>query len=123
MISGGNATIYVTDMDRAVRFHVETLGFKLRARHGDHWAEVDAGGGLVLGLHPAADGGPKPGTVGSIQIGLDLNQPIADVVEVLGNRGVVFDGGVSDRGNVKLAFFRDPDGNTFYLCERGGGRE
>ena len=30
MIRGGNATLYVSDMDRAVRFYVETLGFKLR---------------------------------------------------------------------------------------------
>lgn len=29
MISGGNATVYVSDMDAAVRFYSEILGLKL----------------------------------------------------------------------------------------------
>jgi catechol 2,3-dioxygenase-like lactoylglutathione lyase family enzyme len=117
MISGGNATLLVSDMDRAVRFYVETLGFKLRARFGDDWAEVDAGGGLVLGLHRARANGPKAGSGGSISIGLDVNQPIAEVVAVLANRGVEFHGSVKEDGPVKLAFFGDPDGNALYLAE------
>ena len=121
MISGGNATIYVSDMGRAVRFYVETLGFKLLERAGDarqpQWASVDAGGGFVLGLHAAHPGGPAPGASGSISIGLALNQPIAEVVEVLQNRGVVFHGPVRADGPVKRAFFGDPDGNALYLAE------
>jgi catechol 2,3-dioxygenase-like lactoylglutathione lyase family enzyme len=121
MISGGNATIYVSDMGRAVRFYVETLGFKLLERAGEpgdeRWASVDAGGGFVLGLHPAHPGGPAPGAAGSISIGLGLNQPIDEVVEVLQNRGVVFHGPVRADGPVKLAFFGDPDGNALYLAE------
>lgn len=128
MIAGGNATLMVSDMERAVRFYVETLGFKLRVRHGDHWAEVDAGGGLVIALHrvgegAASDNAPKPGTAGSISIGLEVNQPIESVVQVLENRGVRFRGPVQDQGYVKLAYFGDPDGNAFYLAEspkRGG---
>ncbi len=122
MIAGGNATLLVADLDRAVRFYVETLGFKLRVRNGPHWAEVDAGGGLVLGLHTAPEhGGPRPGAHGSISIGLEVNQPIAEVVQVLSNRGVVFQGPVREPiregGAVKLAFFADPDGNALYLAE------
>jgi len=117
MIAGGNATLYVSDMDRAVRFYVETLGFKLRARYGDHWAEVDAGGGLVLGLHPESPHAPKPGTLGAMSIGLDVNQPIAEVVQVLENRGVRFQGPVKDQGYIKIAYFADPDGNPLYLAE------
>ena len=117
MIAGGNATVYVSDMDRAVRFYVETLGFKLVVRHEDHWAEVDAGGGLILGLHPASPHAPKPGTSGSISIGLAVNAPIAEVVAVLSNRGVVFQGPVVENGPIKLAYFGDPDGTSLYLCE------
>jgi catechol 2,3-dioxygenase-like lactoylglutathione lyase family enzyme len=117
VIAGGNATLLVSDLSRAVRFYVETLGFKLRERQGDGWAEVDGGDGVVLGLHPARPDGPKPGTHGSISIGLAVNQPIADVVSVLTNRGVVFHGPIRADGPVALAFFSDPDGNTLYLFE------
>jgi catechol 2,3-dioxygenase-like lactoylglutathione lyase family enzyme len=120
MIRGGNATLYVSDMDRAVRFYVETLGFKLRARTGADWAEVDAGEGLVLELLAARDGGPKPGTAGSIRVGLELNQPIDEVVAVLKNRGVVFQGDIRVEGGVKQAPFTDPDGNALCLTERRG---
>jgi catechol 2,3-dioxygenase-like lactoylglutathione lyase family enzyme len=116
MIAGGNATLLVADLDRAVRFYVETLGFKLRVRHDPYWAEVDAGNGLVLGLHPAATE-PRPAVSGAITIGLEVNQPIAEVVQVLSNRGIVFQGPVREDGPVKLAFFADPDGNTLYLSE------
>lgn len=117
MIAGGNATLLVADLDRALRFYVETLGFKLRVRASDDWAEVDAGGGLVLGLHRAGGEGARPGVRGSISVGLDVNQPIAEVVEVLSNRGVQFHGLVREEGAVKLAFFGDPDGNALYLVE------
>jgi hypothetical protein len=33
MISGGNATVYVSKMDTAVRFYCEILGLKLTLRH------------------------------------------------------------------------------------------
>ena len=122
MIAGGNATVYVSDMDRAVRFYVETLGFKLVVRHAEHGqgglgAEVDAGGGLILGLHPASPHAPKPGTSGSISIGLAVNAPIAEVVAVLSNRGVVFQGPIMENGPIKLAYFGDPDGTSLYLRE------
>jgi len=40
MITGGNATVYVSDMDRAVSFYVNVLGLKLGQRFGNHWAEI-----------------------------------------------------------------------------------
>jgi hypothetical protein len=46
-----------------------------------------------------------------------VNQPIAEVVQVLSNRGVAFQGPVRQDGAVKLAFFADPDGNALYLAE------
>ena len=49
MISGGNATVFVSDMDRAVRFYTEVLGLKLTNRFGNHWATVEAGKGLTIG--------------------------------------------------------------------------
>src|SRR5713101_6395731 len=49
MFSGGNVTVYVSNMDRAVRFYSETLGLKLAYRFGDHWASIEAGTGLTIG--------------------------------------------------------------------------
>jgi catechol 2,3-dioxygenase-like lactoylglutathione lyase family enzyme len=72
MISGGNATIYVSNMDAAVRFYTEVLGLKLTNRFGNHWATVQAGTTLLIGLHPSSAKHPRPGTKGSVQIGSQL---------------------------------------------------
>ena len=117
MIDGGIATVFVTDMDRAVAFYTDTLGLKLRMRAGDHWAEVEAKRDLVIGLHSASPDGPQPGTAGAVQIGLQVNEPLEDVVGELTRRGVAFTGPIIDDTNVRLAFFADPDGNVHYLCE------
>ena len=117
MFRGGVVTIYVSDMDRAVRFYSETLGFALKERHGNHWASLDGGPGLAIGLHPATEQVPA-GRQGSIAIGLYLDQPIADAVTALTARGARFKGPVvDDDGMLSLAFFDDPDGNPFYLAE------
>jgi len=83
MLKGGNATIYVSDMDRAVAFYTETLGLGLTFRAGDHWAGIDAGDGLQLGLHPAGSRGPAPGTVGAVTVGFTVDEPIEHVISVL----------------------------------------
>src|SRR5262249_25063037 len=70
MITGGNVTVYVSDIDRAVAFYVNQLGLKLSQRFGNHWAEVRVGDTLVIGLHPKSDKGPAPGTSGAMSIGL-----------------------------------------------------
>ena len=119
MISGGNATIYVADMDRSVLFYTATLGLQLVFRAGDHWAAIDAGGGLQLGLHPATGRQPPPGTVGAITVGLGVDEPIEQVVATLEGRGVIFEGPVRDDGSLKIAFFVDPDGNVLYLAQPG----
>lgn len=121
MIEGGNATIYVSEMDRSVSFYTETLGLRLGFRAGDDWATVDAGRGLHLGLHVAQAHGPKPGQPGGITVGLSVTQPIDDVVAALREKGVAFRGPVLDQGFVKLAFFADPDGNALYLAETPAG--
>jgi catechol 2,3-dioxygenase-like lactoylglutathione lyase family enzyme len=119
MIQGGTPTIFISDMQRAVDFYTRALGLALRQRYGDHWAEVDAGDGLILGLHPESAAAAKPGTAGGIQIGFNVTRPIEEVVGMLRKRGIDFPGGVTAdaEGGIKLARFRDPDGNELYLCE------
>jgi catechol 2,3-dioxygenase-like lactoylglutathione lyase family enzyme len=117
LVSGALPTVFVADLDRAVRFYTETLGLGLFHRADDEFAMIDAGGGMQIGLHPATAKGPKPGTHGSISIGLNVTRPIEQVVTTLKQRGVTFHGPVVDDDPVKLAFFGDPDGNDLYLCE------
>src|SRR5579864_8763276 len=64
-------TIFVSNMDRAVRFYTEVLGMKLAYRFGDDWASVEVGKGLTIGLHPASGEMPA-GRKGSMAIGLEL---------------------------------------------------
>ncbi len=119
MIDGGGPTIYVSDMDRAVEFYTKVLGLRLVSRYGDEWASVDAGKGMIIGLHPAAERMGAPGTLGSINIGFDVTESIDEVVRTLESRGVTFDGPIKDdaNGSIRLAFFGDSDGNSLYLCE------
>ncbi len=118
---GGSPTIFVTDMARAVAFYTEVLGLRLQYRAGDHFAMIDAGDGLSLGLHPPSKSAAAPGTPGSIQVGLNVRQPLAQVVATLQSRGVRFQqhgqNPIVDDGAVKLAFFSDPDGAALNLCE------
>jgi catechol 2,3-dioxygenase-like lactoylglutathione lyase family enzyme len=117
MFRGGVVTIYVSDMDRAVRFYADTLGFTLKERHGNYWASLDGGPGLTIGLHPATDAVPA-GRQGSIALGLYLEGPIADAITQLTARGAHFPAPViDDDGMLALAFFSDPDGNPLYLAE------
>ncbi len=116
MFRGGVFTIYVNDMDRSVRFYTETLGMKLLDRHGNHWASIDGGPGLSLGLHPATPEVPA-GRRGSMAIGLYLDGPIADAVKRLTATGVTFDGPIKQDKALSLAFFSDPDGNPLYIAE------
>jgi len=118
MIQGITATIYVSDMDRAVDFYTNTLGLPLAGRWGDEYASIDLGKGVAIGLHPArSPHSPKPGSGGSIQVGFAVGKPLDEVVEDLQSRGVVFRGPIVDDVQVRLAFFGDPDGNDLYLAE------
>ena len=117
LIEGGSPTIFISEMNRAVRFYTQTLGLKIAYRAGDHFCMIDAGGGLLIGLHPPGDHTPTPGAEGGTQVGLNVAQPIESVVNELRGRGVNFHGPVIDDSAVKLAFFNDPDGNVLYLCE------
>ena len=116
MIRGGLVTLFVRDVDRAVRFYVETLGMKLVEEAGKGWAVIDAGDGFRLGLAHIAHGEVVE-TRGAFapSVGFYPKVPIREAVSILENRGVRFD--VKDDGTMMLAHFRDPDDNVLYLCQ------
>lgn len=118
MISGGNATIIVADMDRSIHFYTAVLGLRLTNRFGNDWATVTAGDALTIGIHPASAKYPPPGTKGSVILGLDIDLPIEKAIARLTKHGVEIKGSVvrSDPGN--FANLQDPDGNEIYLWEK-----
>ena len=105
-----NITVMVKNMDSAVRFYTETLGFKLLNRFGDHWADVE-GPGISIGLHPANEN-MKLGD--NMQIGLNVID-IDSSVKELTEKGIRFE--IIDDEMVRLALFTDPDGNALYLVQ------
>ncbi len=117
MISGGNATVFVSDMDASVRFYTEVLGLKLTNRFGNNWATVEAGKGLTIGLHPASAKYPAPGTKGAMVLGLELDEPIEGVIARLSEKGVQMKGPVIRDEAGSFSHLEDPDGNEIYLWE------
>ena len=116
MYSGGNVTVYVSDMDAAVRFYSEVLGLRLAYRFGNNWAAVEAGKGLTIGLHPAS-AEMTAGRAGSMAIGLELEGSIHDAVASLTAKGVKFDHAVNEGKAGSFVGFHDPDGNQLYLAQ------
>jgi predicted enzyme related to lactoylglutathione lyase len=117
MISGGNATVFVSNMDAAIQFYSGVLGLKLTNRFGDNWATVEAGKGLTIGLHPASPKYPAPGTKGAMMLGLEIDEPIDSVVSRLSASGVRIKGSIERDVSGNFAHFQDPDGNELYLWE------
>jgi predicted enzyme related to lactoylglutathione lyase len=117
MITGGNATVFVSNMDAAVQFYTQALGLKLSNRFGDNWATVEAGKGLTIGLHPASPKHPAPGTKGAMMLGLEIDGSIEAAVARLEEKGVRMKGSImrSEAGN--FVHLEDPDGNEIYLWE------
>jgi catechol 2,3-dioxygenase-like lactoylglutathione lyase family enzyme len=98
MISNGNATITVSDLDAAIRFYTEQLGLQLTNRIGDRWATLQSGpsywtsddrnAGLIVGLQPASPQRAEPGTTGGVGFGLETYTPIDDVAAAFVTRRV-----------------------------------
>jgi catechol 2,3-dioxygenase-like lactoylglutathione lyase family enzyme len=118
----GTVIVPVSDQDRALEFYVEKLGFEKRADtpfgRSERWVEVaPAGAATTIALIPPREGGP---------IGIDTNVGFtttdADVDHAsLRARGVDADEAVMRMGDPvpPMFFFRDPDGNSFLIVERG----
>jgi len=120
VITGGNATVFVSSMDVAVHFYTQVLGLRLVDRYGDHWATVDAGKGLTIGLHPASPKYPEPGTKGGMMLGLEIQIPIEEAIARLTSLGVEVSDITRDSPG-SFVNFQDPDGNPIYLWETKAG--
>lgn len=101
--------LYVSNMDVAIDFYVNKLGFKETVRYGNDWAEI-AAPGATIALHPIRE------TTVTLGWNMQLGFAVTDIkasAEALKAKGVEV--GFHEDANVKLAPFRDPDGNQLYL--------
>lgn len=106
----GNVFYRTNDMDAAVRFYSEVLGFPIKLRDGDRWAAFDVGGTTL-----AVEGGAAGGAAGGATVSLRCDG-LAEVVADLRARGAQ----VSDPEtgpHERKAQLTDPAGNVLVLYE------
>lgn len=109
----GVATVWVPvdQMDRAVSFYRDTLGFDV-VKQQDEWSEVDANG-LRIGLN--AREGTAAGAAGGAVITFQPDDGIEAEVDRLRAAGVSFTGDISDHDWGRIAPFKDSEGNDLQL--------
>lgn len=103
----------VQNMDRAIQFYTETLGLPLKTRHGDQWAEVDAGT-VSIGLHATEDGDPIAGAGGGT-ISFAVTD-IEDVIKNLKSKGAQV-GEIRNPPRGKFVMVKDSEGNYIHFIE------
>jgi len=114
-------SVQVTDLERSTRFYGETLGLP---RVGDDgaWPEFQLGENVSLYLIDPTNIGSEFTTpnLGSIALRVpDVETARAE----LEAKGVQFGGDTFDSGVCHMAFFQDPDGNSFMLHRRYAPRD
>ena len=116
----GHVHVTVSDLDRALGFYRDVLGFEVTSRYGRDAVFVSAGGyHHHIGLNTwAGRGAPRPagGTTGLYHFAvLFPDRPaLAAVVRRVIENGVSLEG-ASDHGVSEAVDLRDPDGNGIEL--------
>ena len=115
----GHVHLKVADVERALGFYVDVLGFELQQRFGEQAAFVSAGGyhhHIGLNTWESAGGPPPPGSTGLFHLAIRYpdRATLADALRRLGAAGHPIDG-ASDHGVSEAIYLRDPDQNGVEL--------
>jgi catechol 2,3-dioxygenase len=116
----GHVHLKVSDLDRAIAFYRDVLGFELMQRMGDEAAFLSAGGyHHHIGLNTwESKGAPPPprGTPGLFHVAIRYpdRKTLAQAVRALVDAGVPLTG-ASDHGVSEAIYLRDPDENGIEL--------
>ena len=110
----------MSDLERAVAFYRDVLGFEVQHRYGEQAAFLSAGGyHHHLGLNTwESKGGspPPPGTTGLYHVAIRYpdRQTLAQAVKAVVDAGVPLSG-ASDHGVSEAIYLQDPDRNGIEL--------
>jgi catechol 2,3-dioxygenase-like lactoylglutathione lyase family enzyme len=116
------AMLAVKDLDVAARFYEETLGLSRAGAEGDQ-VIVFASGDTLINVYRSSFAGTNKATALTWAV-----DDVEDVVRTLKAKGVKFEhydlpdtrraGDVHIAGNIKVAWFKDPDGNILSVANR-----
>lgn len=116
----GHVHLKVADLERAIGFYRDVLGFELMQRMGDQAAFLSAGGyhhHIALNTWESPDGQPPPfGTTGLYHhaIVYPNRVALADALRRLIAANIPLEG-AADHGVSQSLYLRDPDGNGVEL--------
>jgi catechol 2,3-dioxygenase len=119
-VSIGHVHLKVADLDRALRFYRDVLGFQLMQRMGSQAAFLGAGGyhhHLGLNTWESRGGVPPPrGSTGLYHVAIRYpdRRSLADAHSRLEQAGISLDG-AADHGVSEALYLRDPDENGVEL--------
>ena len=116
----GHVHLKVADLDRALAFYRDVLGFQVTQRHGNSVAFISAGDyhhHIGLNTWESAGGSPPaPGTTGLYHTAIlyPTRALLADALRRVVKAGISLEG-ASDDGVSEALYLRDPDGNGVEL--------
>jgi catechol 2,3-dioxygenase len=116
----GHVHLKVSDLERALAFYRDVLGFEVTQRMGSQAAFLSAGGyhhHLGLNTWESADGrSPAAGTTGLYHLAIlyPTRAELGDALRRLVKAGIPLEG-ASDHGVSEALYLRDPDDNGVEL--------
>ncbi len=116
----GHIHLKVSDLDRAIAFYRDVLGFDLTQRYGDQVAFLSAGGyhhhvGLNTWHSKGADPAPvRAAGLYHVAFVFPDRAALGAALQRVLDHGTPLDG-AADHGVSEAVYFRDPDGNGIEL--------
>lgn len=116
----GHVHLKVADIDRALMFYRDVLGFEITQRYGSSAVFLSAGGyhhHIALNVWESKNGSaPPPGTTGLYHFAIlyPSRSALGDALKRIFQAGISLEG-ASDHGVSEALYLRDPDGNGVEL--------